>query len=42
VFQVMGDLDRQLAAGTISLEAYREQWSQLEQRMQNRPSAQTP
>jgi tellurite resistance protein len=40
--QEMAELDRQLAAGTISLKAYREQWSQLEQRMQNRPSAQTP
>jgi len=42
VLQEMGELDRQLAAGTISLEAYRAQWMQLEQRLQNGPSAQNP
>ena len=42
VLQEMGELDRQLAAGTISLEAYRAQWMQLEQRMQNNPGAQNP
>ena len=40
--QEMAELDRQLAAETISLEAYRPQWTELEEPMQNRPNAQTP
>jgi hypothetical protein len=42
VLREMAELDRQLAAETISLEAYRPQWTELEEPMQNRPNAQTP
>ena len=38
----LAELDRQLAAGSISLEAYRTRWALLAQRMQDRSNAQAP